>query len=64
MPRDYYTKTLLGSQVSTQSLQPFTSPIFNTNTKLSTFVNRVTFNVRNTPAGQQMTHFKASKHLL
>lgn len=27
MPRDYYTKTLLGSQVSTQSLQPFRSDI-------------------------------------
>lgn len=54
MPRDYYTKTLLGSQVSRQSLQPFTSPIFNTN-KLFTFANRVTFNVRNAPAGHIFT---------
>lgn len=55
MPRDYYTKTLLGSQVSTRSLQPFTSPTFNTNNKLSTFANKVTFSMRNAPAGHIFT---------
>lgn len=41
MPRDYYTKTLLGSQVSRQRLQLITSLTFNTK-KLFTFANRDT----------------------
>lgn len=62
MPRDYYTKTLLGSQVSRQPLQLITSLAFNAK-KLFTFANRDTLNVRNQLWGtfsQTKTLFKAS----
>lgn len=54
MPRDYYTKTLLGSQVSRQPLQLITSLAFNTK-KLFTFANRDALNARTAPVGRIFT---------